>query len=188
MNNAEGIILKSLDVEYFPNDRSTKWIKLKGDYVENMTDTCDLLILGGYYGTDSHRVEKFDQYDRISHFLVGVAVRIDKDQPKNSIILPFTKVGTGYNDNELSSLRNKLRNNWTNKKPLFIPSNWNPGVNDRPDIYIDNPKDSIILELKAAEITPSNTFPTDYTLRFPRVEKIRWNKNWDEVMTTEDLK
>ena len=46
----------------------------------------------------------------------------------------------------------------------------------------------MILELKAAEITPSNTFPTDYTLRFPRVEKIRWDKNWDEVMTTEDLK
>jgi len=29
----------------------TKWVKMKGDYVENMTDNCDLLVIGGYFGT-----------------------------------------------------------------------------------------------------------------------------------------
>lgn len=40
-----------MDSQYLPNERSTKWVKMKGDYVENMTDNCDLLVIGGYFGT-----------------------------------------------------------------------------------------------------------------------------------------
>ncbi|CAD8171259.1 unnamed protein product [Paramecium octaurelia] len=186
--NQEGIIIKQMDSQYLPNERSTKWVKMKGDYVENMTDNCDLLVIGGYFGTQSHRVETFDEFDRITHFLMGLAQKIDKNQPTNSVILPFVKVGTGFTDNELSTIRNKLRNHWIKKqKPNYIPQNWNPGVNDRPDVYINNPAHSIIFEVKAAEITKSNTFPTDYTLRFPRCYKTRMDKDWYEMMTMQDL-
>ena len=41
--------------------------------------------------------------------------------------------------------------------------------------------------MKAAEIVSSGRFKTGYTLRFPRVEKIREDKSWFECMTTEDL-
>lgn len=75
---------------------------MKGDYVENMTDNCDLLVIGGFYGTNSHRVEKNDAFDRITHFMMGLAGKIDKNNPNNSLIIPFTKVGTGFTDNELS--------------------------------------------------------------------------------------
>jgi hypothetical protein len=37
-------------------------------------------------------------------------------------------------------------------------------------------------------MTKSNKWPTDYTLRFPRVEKIRHNKDWNEAMSLDDLK
>ena len=33
----------------------------------------------------------------------------------------------------------------------------------------------------------SNTFPTDYTLRFPRTANVRYDKEWYEMMTMEDL-
>jgi ATP-dependent DNA ligase len=47
--------LKDPESLYVPNDRSINWIKLKGDYVEGLTDTLDLLIIGGYYGGSSCR-------------------------------------------------------------------------------------------------------------------------------------
>lgn len=34
----------------------------------------------------------------------------------------------------------------------------------------------------------SHTWPSDFTLRFPRVEKIRFNKEWTECMSLEELK
>ncbi|CAD8082169.1 unnamed protein product [Paramecium sonneborni] len=50
-----------------------------------------------------------------------------------------------------------------------------------------NPAHFIIFEVKAAEITKSNTFPTDNTLRFPRCYKSRMDKDWYEMMTMQDL-
>ena len=54
--NQEGIILKQIDTIYSPNERSTNWIKMKGDYIEGLTDTLDLLIIGGYFGEGSVRI------------------------------------------------------------------------------------------------------------------------------------
>lgn len=56
MRNEEGIIIKQLDSIYLPNDRGTSWIKLKGEYMEGMTDTLDLLIIGGYFGEGRVRI------------------------------------------------------------------------------------------------------------------------------------
>lgn len=49
-----------MDSEYVPNDRSTKWVKMKGDYLEGLTDTFDLLIIGGFYGDNSVRTELYE--------------------------------------------------------------------------------------------------------------------------------
>ena len=52
---------------------------------------------------------------------------------------------------------------------------------------IDDPSNSIILEVKAAEIVQSETFPSKVTLRFPRVVKTRFDKNWSDVLKYEEL-
>ena len=44
-----------------------------------------------------------------------------------------------------------------------------------------------LLQVKAAEITETGRFKTGVTLRFPRVEKIRTDKNWFDCMTTAEL-
>ena len=50
--NEEGIIIKKLDSTYKPNDRNhQEWIKLKSEYIEELGDTFDLVIIGGFFGT-----------------------------------------------------------------------------------------------------------------------------------------
>jgi DNA ligase-4 len=41
----EGVILKDLDSKWEPSDRSTKWLKLKLDYIHSESDL-DVLIIG----------------------------------------------------------------------------------------------------------------------------------------------
>ena len=56
VKNEEGVIIKQMNSVYIPNDRGTSWIKLKGEYIEGMYDTLDLLILGGYFGEGRVRI------------------------------------------------------------------------------------------------------------------------------------
>lgn len=37
-----------------------------------------------------------DWNDNLTHFLLGVSIKTDKDNPLSSCIYPFCKVGTGY--------------------------------------------------------------------------------------------
>jgi DNA ligase-4 len=46
---------------------------------------------------------------------------------------------------------------------------------------------SKILQIKAAQITVTDKYKSGYTLRFPRVMKIRTDKNWDMCMTIQEL-
>lgn len=49
-------MLKDPDSIYSPKERGQSWLKLKGEYVEGLSDTLDLIIMGGYFGTNSYRV------------------------------------------------------------------------------------------------------------------------------------
>ncbi len=156
-NSEEGVIIKKSDSIYKPDERSSDWVKIKAEYIDNLTDTLDLIILGGYYGEGKRRLQGInpDWNDHINSFLVGVSKKIDKDNPKNSLILPLVKVGGGFSFDELNIIRMRLKNYWVKyeiKNPPKLFGNWTPAFAERPDVYIDDPSKSIILELKAAEI------------------------------------
>lgn len=181
--NEEGLIVKRIDSPYIADDRSTLWMKLKSEYFDALSDSLDLLIVGGYYGS-GFRAGGEDEFDHITVFLCAVASKIDLKDPHKSKFIPITKVGTGYSLQELGELRRKLKDQWKpfRTAPEYWPK-WTPGPGERPDYYIKDPSKSIILELKAAEIVPSEKFPTSFTLRFPKVHKIREDKNWDQATT-----
>ena len=211
----EGIVIKKSDSIYKPDERCNDWVKMKCDYIDTIVDTLDLLIIGGYYGegrrnninnsivnsyinnsnTNSYYLppsfSNNNSYsDSISTFLVGVIKEIDTNKPKKSLILPLVKVGTGYNMNDLSIIRDKLRSKWKKYDTRVPPSlfgQWVPNLGDKPDLFIEDPSDSIILEVKAAEIVSSDNFPCKITLRFPRVVKCRFDKKWDDCLKYNEL-
>jgi DNA ligase-4 len=187
----EGIIVKKRDSTYKPDERSVDWIKIKSDYIDSLTDTLDLVIIGGFYGEGKRRIgSNSDWNDHISTFLMGVVKFYDKENPRKSIILPLVKVGTGYSNEELEIMRQRLKYNWKtydSKKPTSLYGSWYPAMSEKPDVYIEDPSESIILELKAAEITISDAFPTKLTLRFPRVVKVRYDKSCEDAMKYEEL-
>lgn len=190
-NQEEGIIIKKLDSTYKLDDRSNDWVKMKCDYIDSLVDTLDLVIVGAYYG-EGKRVKGLskDWTDGISTFLMGVIKHYDKENPKNSLILPIAKAGNGYTQNQLETLRSRLRNLWKKydyRIPPKLFGNWIPALKERPDFYIENIDQSIVLEIKAAEIMSTEVFPTRLTLRFPRVVKIRFDKEVKDAMQFEEV-
>lgn len=43
------------------------------------------------------------------------------------------------------------------------------------------------MKVKASEIVPSDSYKTGFTLRFPRVERVRYDKQWSECCTTTEF-
>eukprot|EP00697_Spironema_sp_BW2_P013154 gnl/Spiro4/3110_TR1510_c0_g1_i1.p1 gnl/Spiro4/3110_TR1510_c0_g1~~gnl/Spiro4/3110_TR1510_c0_g1_i1.p1 ORF type:complete len:957 (-),score=239.75 gnl/Spiro4/3110_TR1510_c0_g1_i1:47-2917(-) len=179
----EGIIIKLPNSEYVPGERKDKWFKIKPEYVDSLTDSLDLLILGGFYGTGKRRG------GMLSHFLLGVSKTPTVPGQRPDKFLTFCKVGTGYTIAELHELANRLQGKWRdydpNNPPLHL-AGWRAQPGERPDVYIP-PHLSVILQVQAAEIVPSDKYHAGFTLRFPRTDRIRHDKSWHECLTEEGL-
>ena len=208
----EGIVIKRSDSIYKPDKRCPDWVKMKCDYIDTIVDTLDLIIIGGYYGEGKRTVNNtFSQSipnsinnmnnilsnsnndfysDSVTTFLMGIVKELDEKNPSKSVILPIVKVGSGYNMTTLNIIRNKLRAHWKkydSKNPPTLFGNWKPAQSEKPDVFLNDPSVSIILEVKAAEIVPSETFPAKVTLRFPRVVKTRFDKSWNDALQYDEL-
>ena len=88
-------------------------------------------------------------------FLLGVIKTLDKQSPSNSVVYPFSKVGTGYSLEELQQLRNKLKPYWKMydaRMPPALFGRWVPSMGDRPDVYITDISKSVVLEVRAGEL------------------------------------
>jgi DNA ligase-4 len=182
----EGILLKSLSSIYTPGSRGDDWIKLKPDYVDDMGDDLDLLIIAGYYGEGVKR----GGGQGASHFLLGLkAPEYERQRfPKTNgqpLMYPFVKVGTGYTKGVLEELRAKLKpaeKTWyKHQRPAHL-CGWVPNKTvDEPDFWYE-PAKSVIMSVKAFELVVGEAFspPCRYTLRFPRCTRFRWDKAWHE--------
>lgn len=173
----EGIILKDPTSVYKPNTRKGGWYKIKPEYTDGLMDHLDLIIMGGYFGEGRRK--------GISHFLVGAAVPPAAEGMEPVEFHSVTRVGSGYSICELTELIKRLLPHWQQVIPGQCPSGlvW---TKEKPDVWIA-PHNSYILEIKATEIVPSNAFKAEFTLRFPRVEKIRYDKRWSDCMTVTEV-
>lgn len=45
----------------------------------------------------------------------------------------------------------------------------------------------LAIQVRAAEVVKSEMYKTGVTLRFPRVEKVRYDKPWYDTLTTKEL-
>ncbi|ESQ42689.1 hypothetical protein EUTSA_v10012474mg [Eutrema salsugineum] len=177
-NRDEGVVLKDLGSKWEPGDRSGKWMKLKPEYIRAGSDL-DVLIIGGYYGSGRRGGE-------VAQFLVALADRAEANvYPRR--FMSFCRVGTGLSDDELDTVVSKLKPYFKkNEHPKKAPPSFYQVTNhskERPDVWIESPEKSIILSITSDIRTiRSEVFVAPYSLRFPRIDKVRYDKPWHECL------
>ncbi|XP_076284249.1 DNA ligase 4 isoform X2 [Lasioglossum baleicum] len=175
-NKEEGLVVKRCDIKYKPNVRDgSGCYKIKAEYSDNLVTDVDLIILGGYYGEGRFM-------NLIKSFLVGVATPPDVPGENPTKFLSVVSVSNGFSMDTLRDLWNKFDGKWKNE----CPANVIPPRLDKPGLWM-SPEDSIIITVRASEMTRSNDYPTGYSLRFPRVTSVRTDKPWYNVCTTVEL-
>eukprot|EP00474_Spongospora_subterranea_P002280 CRZ02738.1 hypothetical protein [Spongospora subterranea] len=180
----EGLILKNLDSVYSVNARDKdSWMKIKADYLLNdsMCDTMDLIILGAYLGKRGG--------GGYTSFLLGLANGQNRDgegYPKT--FFTFSKVGSGFTQDELALLLERIEPYFEKFDKAAIPS-WFEPLSPQfpaPDAIID-PKFSAVLEIKGFEISAGSRHSSGYNIRFPTTIRVRNDKFWHECWTVDDV-
>ncbi|KAJ6808321.1 DNA ligase 4 [Iris pallida] len=121
----------------------------------------------------------------VAQFLVGLAERSDLSSYPMRFI-SFCRVGTGLSDEDLHALIAKLKPYFRkNEYPKRAPRCYEVTNNskERPDVWIDTPDKSVILSITSDIRTiKSEVFAAPYSLRFPRIQRVRYDKPWHECL------
>ena len=160
--------------------------------MDQLADSLDLLVLGGYYASGKRRSAL------ISHFLLGTRISTsvcNSSCEDEQLFHTVCKVGTGYSISELKDW-NQLLKKCTfpieyeesaarlSGKPI-IPhhfSNWVPKKKDDiPDVWF-KPSETFVVEICGAELHKTDQFNAGITVRFPRVKSKRLDKYWYDAM------
>ncbi|KAG8194914.1 hypothetical protein JTE90_021375 [Oedothorax gibbosus] len=173
----EGIVIKDKYGVYEPGKRH--WLKLKKDYLKKdgkgMADSADLVVLGGYFGTGR-------KGGIMSVFLMGCR---DERTKKWCTV---TKV-PGGDDATLDRLQKTLKMNKINKDQSQVPSWLNINKALVPDFVSADPKDSPVWEISGAEFSKAEIHTASgISIRFPRVSRVRDDKDWKTATTLKELK
>jgi DNA ligase-1 len=173
----EGIICKSCtsDSYYRAGAREWSWIKWKPEYASDLTDTLDLVVVGAYSG----KGKRAGTYGAI---LCAVY------NHEEDVFQTLCKLGTGFTDQQLAELPNKLEDAQSDSRPARVQ------VSDQiePDYWFV-PK--YVLEVKGSEISESPIHTANWnsekkrglSLRFPRFQRWRPEKSQDQATTVEEI-
>jgi len=126
----------------------------------------------------------------INFFLMRIVLKLDETNQKLSIILHSIRVCTRFNLSTLKIIRNKIKSYWKKYVNIVVPflfGQWTPSINIHLDVYIDNFSQSVILQIKVADIIPTQTYPSKFTIMFARVVNPRFDKIWKESLKYDEL-
>jgi len=171
----EGLVLKDLMSTYEPGKRH--WLKVKKDYLMDgaMADTADLIVLGAWYGTGQ-------KGGMMSVFLMGCY------DPQRRQFCTVTKVHTGHDDKTLERLQKELDMIKIGKDAAKVPSWLNCTKTMIPDFVAKDPKAQPVWEITGAEFTKHEVHTASgISVRFPRVTRIRSDKNWETATSLPEL-
>ncbi|KAK8022398.1 DNA ligase [Apiospora rasikravindrae] len=156
-NASEGLVLKDPRSVYTLNSRNDDWIKVKPEYMDDLGENVDVVVIGGYYGS-GHRG------GRLSSFLCGLRpTRNDIQAGVNpETCFSFCKVGGGFKGEDYQQILEMTEGKW---------HDW-----DRK-----NPP------VRAASATTSDQFAKLITLRFPRFKGLRLDRTWDSALDYDEF-
>lgn len=163
----EGLMAKKMEAKYQAGGRNYTWVKYKAAMQSELADTIDCVVMGYYRGKG-----KRSQFG-IGAFLVGI-----KQKEK---FLTVSKIGTGVTDEQWGDIYKRLEKIKTSKKP----KQYEADKNIYPDVWCDP---ELVMEIEADEITESPLHTAGLALRFPRLKKIRDDKDPDQITTKSELK
>ncbi|KAI5479349.1 DNA ligase [Pseudohyphozyma bogoriensis] len=178
----EGLVIKNPSSKYILGGRESTWIKVKPDYMDELGETVDAVVVGGYWGQGNRA-------GRHSSFMVGLR---NDDLPYvngQPVFMSFAKVGSGFNLEAYNTIKETTKGKWIDfdrKKPSTIPA-WFKTVSEYPDQLIA-PSDSFVVTIKAAEIVGGAEYGAGMTLRFPRAQRMRTDMDMLEAMDIDQVR
>lgn len=174
---SEGLVIKNPRSKYRLNDRNDDWIKVKPEYMEEFGESLDCLVIGAYYGSGKRGGGH-------SSFLCAIRLDVDKNDPSEKFS-SFFKVGGGFTTNDYANIKHSTEGKWIKFDRQNPPQNYRI-PKEIPDEWI-RPEDSFVVQVKAASVGPSDEFGVGLTLRFPRFQKLRSDKDWTSALSLQDL-
>mmetsp|Transcript_53167 Transcript_53167/g.108445 ORF Transcript_53167/g.108445 Transcript_53167/m.108445 type:complete len:828 (+) Transcript_53167:105-2588(+) len=168
--SCEGLMVKTLDNDaatYEPDKRSHKWLKVKKDYINGMTDSLDLVPIGAFWGKGK-RVGTYGAY--------LLACYNDETEDFETIC----KIGTGFKDEELKEFTEFFKPHACDAPKSYYQ--WEDTPKDKPDVWFE-PK--VVWEVAAADLSISPVHKAaigmvddakGIALRFPRLVRVRDDK------------
>src|SRR3989449_283070 len=171
----EGLMAKALDSTYDAGARGYQWIKFKREYSAALSDTIDLVIVGAFAG----RGKRAGSY--------GALLMAAYDDQED-LFRTTCKLGTGFDDETLFALPEKLKAVKRDRKPARVDSKLEPDVWFEP---------TTVLEVRGAELTVSPVHTAAWgairpgaglAVRFPRFTG-RWRDDQgpEDATTTKEL-
>jgi len=175
--NLEGIVCKSCadDSYYKAGGREWTWIKWKKEYISELSDTLDLIVIGAFSG----RGRRSGTYGA----LLCAAYNYDED-----IFQTVCKLGTGFSDEQLRNLPKKLEDVKVDKRPARVAV----AKEMKPDFWF-TPK--YVLEILGSELTKSPVHTCNWNveekqglaLRFPRFIRWREEKSPEQATSSKEI-
>ncbi len=164
----EGIVAKKLDAAYQAGGRGFHWVKYKRHTEGEVADTIDCVLMGAYRGRGKRA--GFG----VGGFLLGILGLDNK-------FYSLSNLGTGLTDEQFRQMYKIVEELKVGTKPdsYEVPSVVVPDIWVRP---------KVVLEILADEISVSPRHAAKYSLRFPRLVKIRDDKSPEQSTSVHELK
>lgn len=187
----EGYVLKGSDEPYFSifstgeNGSVGRWIKLKKDYVPGLGDTVDLAIIGGRY--DSRDAAAIGCKLSWTHFMIGCL--INKEAMMHHKAKPKFRVVDMISRYSMSRQNLHVLNQFGQFSACPIDSDHGFEIENGPTNlpYMSMVfKSPFVVEMMGGGFEkPSGA--RYFTLRFPRVVKIHWDRTFEDAASFSEL-
>lgn len=167
--NNEGIMVKSLLLNYRVHSRDSTWIKVKPEYLENFGENLDLVVIG--------KIGKVK-----TSYMCGL-----RDDENDGSYKLFCSVANGFLQAVYRHIESTLCNYWVDYSSRRPPKELMEFGTKKPEYWID-PANLVVLEIKARsiEVTAETPYAAGSTLHNLWCRAVRDDKSYEECISLQE--